>query len=119
MFYGKIFKYGKHSPTFNPNSLKQNCKQALQNQDFVLAYRICEGLKKFPHTRKYSEKILSKLTSDPKIVQLLNQQNLIREPDNKIKSNLLKLLDTANDKLTTIIAYQSLIVSLDRYFCFK
>ena len=98
------------APRFNPNSLKQNCKQALQNQDFVLAYRICEGLKKFPHTRKYSEKILSKLTSDPKIVQLLNQQNLIREPDNKIKSNLLKLLDTANDKLT----YNNCLSELNR-----
>ena len=104
---------------FNLNSLKQNCNQALQNQDFILAYRICEGLKRFSHTRKYSEKILSKLTSNPKIVQLLNQQNLIHEPDNKIKSNLLELLDKADNKLT----YNNCISELNNkpgpYFYFK
>ena len=97
---GKILSMENTAPRFNLNSLKQNCNQALQNQDFILAYRICEGLKRFSHTRKYSEKILSKLTSNPKIVQLLNQQNLIHEPDNKIKSNLLELLDKADNKLT-------------------
>ena len=87
-------------PRFNLQSLKNNCNQALRNEDFILAYRICEGLKKLPQTRKYSEKILVKLTSNPTIVQQLNKHNLVHEPNNKIKSYLFKLLNTSNDKLT-------------------
>ena len=56
-------------PRFNLQSLKNNCNQALQNEGFILTYRICDGLKKLPQTRKYSEKFLVKLTSNPTTVQ--------------------------------------------------
>ena len=85
-------------PRFNLNTFKKNCEQAARNQDFILTFRICQGLKNFPETRKYSEKTLSKLESELEIVKIFNQHNLEQEPNEKIKSELLGLLNLENQK---------------------
>ena len=51
-------------PRFNLNTYKKECEQATLDQDYVLTFRICQGLKNFPETLKYSEKTLSKLESE-------------------------------------------------------
>ena len=97
-------------PRFNLNTLKKNCERATRHQDFVLSFRICQGLKNFPETRKYSEKTLSKLQSKPEIVKKINQHNLEQEPNEKIKLEVLGLLNLENH----VAAYKKCIIELKR-----
>ena len=97
-------------PRFNVNTFKKNCEQAAHNKDFVLSFRICQGLKNFPETRKYSEKTLSKLQSEPEIVKTINQHNLEQEPNDIIKLEVLGLLNLENHRA----AYKKCIIELRR-----
>jgi len=95
-------------PRFNLNTYKKECEQATLDQDYVLTFRICQSLKNFPETQKYSGKTIAKLQSEPEIVQKFNQQSLKQEPNEKVKSELLSLLDSENQR----VAYENCISEL-------
>ena len=96
-------------PRLNVNNFKKNCDEAIKSQNFILAYRICQGLIKLPKAYKFGKRILEKLQSNPEIVRNINQQNSKLEPDEKIKLKLLNLFHLEDKKA----AYKTCILELE------
>lgn len=96
-------------PRLYLNTFKKNCDEAIKNQNYVLAYRICQGLLKLPKASEFSRRILKKLQSNPEIVRIINQQNSKLEPGEKIKLKLLNLFHLDDKKA----AYETCISELE------